>query len=86
MEKSREMAKLAVTALEDKKGEDIRVIDIREVSTIADYFVIASGSNVNQVQAMVDSVEETLGSVSYTHLDVYKRQLQICGCSRFMIH
>ena len=55
MEKSREMAKLAVTALEDKKGEDIRVIDIREVSTIADYFVIASGSNVNQVQAMVDS-------------------------------
>lgn len=46
--------------LEDKKGEDIRVIDIREVSVLADYFLIASGSNGNQVQAMADNVEESL--------------------------
>lgn len=57
---SKEMAKIAVTALEDKKGEDIRVIDISEVSVLADYFIIASGSNPNQVQALCDNVSETL--------------------------
>ena len=61
MDNSKEMVKLAVNALEDKKGEDIQIIDIREVSVLADYFLIASGSNTNQVQAMADNVEETLG-------------------------
>ena len=60
MSQTNEMVKLAITALEDKKGEDIRVIDIHEVSVLADYFLIASGSNGNQVQAMADNVEETL--------------------------
>ena len=40
MEQAKEMAKLAVTALEEKKAEDVKVIDIRDVSTIADYFII----------------------------------------------
>lgn len=57
---SREMAKTAITGLEDKKGEDIKVIDISNVSVMADYFIIASGKNRNQVQAMADSVEEEL--------------------------
>ncbi|MDO4268723.1 MAG: ribosome silencing factor [Eubacteriales bacterium] len=65
MEKAREMTKLAIQALEDKKGEDVRVIDIREVSVLADYFLIASGSNINQVQAMADNVEEALGKAGY---------------------
>ena len=47
---SREMATLAVAALEDKKGEEIRIIDISEVSVLADYFIIANGSNRSQVQ------------------------------------
>ena len=63
--KSKEMVKLAVQALEDKKGEDIKVIDITEVSVLADYFIIASGSNKNQVQALVDNVDETLGRAGY---------------------
>lgn len=58
---SREVAKLALAGLENKKGADIRVIDISEVSVMADYFLIASGSNRNQVQAMADNVEEMLG-------------------------
>ena len=58
---SKEMVKLAVQALEDKKGEDIKVIDITGVSVLADYFIIASGTNKNQVQALVDNVDETLG-------------------------
>lgn len=58
---SKEMAKLVIAALEDKKAEDIKVIDISEVSVIADYFIIANGTNRSQIQAMSDNVEETLG-------------------------
>ncbi|MCM1189030.1 MAG: ribosome silencing factor [bacterium] len=56
-----EAAKKAIEALEDKKAEDIRVIDISEVSVIADYFIIAGGNNRSQIQALCDNVEEKLG-------------------------
>ena len=65
MSKPLEMVKLAKTALEDKKAGDIKVIDISGVSVLADYFIIADGSNVNQVQAMVDNVDEVLGRAGY---------------------
>ena len=65
MNKSREMPRLAVQALEDKKGNDIQIIDIHEVSVIADYFIIASGNNPNQVKALADNVEDTLGRAGY---------------------
>ena len=65
IEQSKEMAKLACEALADKKGEDIRVIDISEVSVLADYFLIASGKNRNQLQALADEVEEKLGRAGY---------------------
>ncbi len=57
---SKEMAKIAYDALAEKKANDIKIIDISGVSVLADYFIIASGSNRNQVQAMVDSVQEDL--------------------------
>ncbi len=55
-----ELVKKAVDALSDKKAEDISVIDIRNVSTIADYFIIANGFNVNQLGAMQDAVDEAM--------------------------
>ncbi len=60
-EHSKEMVRLAIQALEDKKAEDIKVIDISEVSVLADYFIIASGTNRSQIQALTDNVEEQLG-------------------------
>ena len=57
---SNEMAKITIAALDDKKAKDIKVIDISNVSVMADYFIIASGTNRNQVQAMADCVEEKL--------------------------
>ena len=57
---AKEMAKLAVAALEDKKAVDVKVIDIEKISTLADYFIIASGTNRSQVQAMSEAVEEEL--------------------------
>ena len=65
MNESKKMALLAVEALEDKKAEDITIIDISKVSVLADYFIIADGSNRNQVQAMADSAEEALGRAGY---------------------
>ncbi len=62
---SKEMVKIAFQALDDKKAEDIRIIDISDVSVIADYFIIANGTNQNQVQALVDNVQEALFKVGY---------------------
>ena len=65
LKQSKEMAKKAFEALEDKKAKDIRILDISAVSVLADYFLIASGSNRNQVQAMVDNVEEKLHEAGF---------------------
>ena len=64
-QKALQMVKTAVEAMKDKKAEDVRVIDISNVSVMADYFIIAHGNNANQVQAIVDNVEEQLHKEGY---------------------
>ncbi len=66
MELSREMAKTACHALQEKKAEEVRVIEISEISPLADYFIIATGGSSNQIQAMVDAVDEELAKKGYT--------------------
>ena len=61
---ARELAKLIVHSLEEK-AEDIRIIDISKISTIADYFIIANGTNRNQVQALADNVGEDCHKAGY---------------------
>lgn len=70
MNHSVEMTKRAIEALEDKKAEDLSILDISEVSVLADYFLIASGNNRNQVQALADNVEEVLGKAGYAPKNV----------------
>ena len=70
---SRELAKQICEALADKKGEDIKILNISEVTVLADYFIIASGSNRNQVQAMADNVEETLGKLGHEPKQIENR-------------
>lgn len=65
MNQAKEMARLAYKALDERKGEDIKVIDISEISILADYFIIANGTNDSQVRALVESVEEELGKAGY---------------------
>lgn len=62
---SRNMAKIACNAISDKKGVDIRVIDISQISVLADYFIISNGSNESQVRAIVDNVEEQMYKAGY---------------------
>lgn len=59
-DRAKEIVKIAYKALDDKKAEDIKVIDISDISVIADYFVIANGTNSSQVEAMVDEVTDAL--------------------------
>ena len=59
-DRAKEIVKTAYKALDDKKAEDIKIIDISNVSVLADYFVIANGTNSSQVEAMVDGVTDEL--------------------------
>jgi len=55
-----DLVKAVKAALEDKKAEDITVLDIHEISSIADYFIIANGNNPNQLTAMQDACDEAM--------------------------
>lgn len=52
-----------IQALEDKKAENIQIIDISEISSVADYFIITNGNNPSQVQALADNVMEQLAKI-----------------------
>ncbi len=65
MSNAKEMVRLAVNALEEKKGNDITILDIQGVSVIADYFVIVSGDSERQTDALSDAVGEALGRAGY---------------------
>ncbi len=56
-----QLARAAVDVASDKKASDILLLDIRDVTTFADYFVICSGSNKRQLQAIADAIHEQLG-------------------------
>ena len=56
-----------IKALSDKKAENIKVIDISEISVIADALVIASGTNKKQIQAMSDETDDRLSRFGYSH-------------------
>lgn len=75
-----DLVKKIVEALEDKKAEDITVLDIGEVSSIADYFIIANGNNANQLTAMEDAVDEAM----YTN-GVHQKQVEGIGNSTWIL-
>jgi ribosome-associated protein len=56
------LARDIVDVLEDKKGEDIILMDIRDLTTFADYFVICSGGSRRTVNALADAVREDIKS------------------------
>lgn len=49
-----------VQILDDKKADDIVVMDVRSLTIIADYFIVASASNVNHVRTLSEEVQEKL--------------------------
>ena len=60
MKTAKELALLAARALADKKAKEIQALEIGDLTTLAEYFVIASGSSNTQINALVDNVEKVL--------------------------
>ena len=71
---SNKIAKRVYELLDEKKAIDIKIIDISKISVIADYFIIAGGSNERQVKALADNVEESLGKegIEPKHIEGYQ--------------
>lgn len=65
MEQAKKMAGIVFHALEDKKGEDIAVLEISQISVIADYFIICTGTSDSQIQALVENVDEKMHKNGY---------------------
>lgn len=55
-----EEVKLALVCAADKKAFDLRALDLREIASFTEFFIIASGANQRQVQAIADEIEEQL--------------------------
>lgn len=55
-------------AIDDKKGNDTRVLDISNLTTIADYFVIVSGNSSLQAQAIADGIDEKMSENNYDRI------------------
>lgn len=55
---SKKLADLIVDALDDVKGQDIVKLDVRDMTTVTDYMIIASGTSNRHVQALVENVAE----------------------------
>ena len=71
---SYETAIAAVKAIDGKKGLDIQVIKIRDISVLADYMVIATGNSSTHVKALADEVEYRLdeAGISVSHIEGYR--------------
>ena len=57
---AKEIIAVAVKALDDKKGKDLKVLFTADQTTLADYFIICTGTSNTQVRALAEAVEEAL--------------------------
>lgn len=62
-----DVARAAAQAAYDKKGEDVQVLDLTELSDVCDYFVLATGTNNRQVDSIVDEIEEKVAEACGEH-------------------
>lgn len=69
-----ELAKEAAKILNDKKGEDIRILRIEDISSLSDYFVFATGTSNTHVNALADEMEFQLKHLGETphHVEGYR--------------
>ena len=56
----KELAIIAAKALDEKKGKEISAIEVTELTTLADYFVICTGTSNTQINALCDAVEKAM--------------------------
>lgn len=81
--------RIAVSALKDRKAQDLRVLDLSEVSEFTDYFLIATGGSERQVRAIADAVSESLRSAGTRplHVEGYEHGLWVLmDYGDFLVH
>lgn len=84
-----ELAKKVAALLDAKKAKDVEAIDIHGLTTIGDYFVVASGSSTSQTKALADEVEEKLSQlgVEPKRVEGYNsRRLDLLDYSDVIVH
>ena len=69
---SLDLCKKIVSVLDEKKGSDIIILDISEISVLSDYFVLVSADNVRQLDALKDALKDALEEA--VHLDNRKAE------------
>ncbi len=69
-----QLARVAAHGADDKKAKAVRILDIRSISSVADFFVLCSGTSSTHVRAIADNVEESLTSqgLSLHHMEGYQ--------------
>lgn len=65
-----EELKIIFNAIEEKQGEEIKVIDVREITSLTDYFIITNGKNTNQIDAICESIKTELNKKDVFSLNV----------------
>lgn len=79
----------AVAAAREKQASEVRVLDLRPVSSFTDYFVILTGSSQRQVHALVDAIVTRLKQegVAVTHIEGYSHgEWVLIDCSDLVVH
>ena len=68
-----EKVKVIADALDDKKGKRIKALEVGKLTSISDYFVIASGGSASQVKALADNVCEKMSEkgFEFAHMEGY---------------
>ncbi|MBE5935647.1 MAG: ribosome silencing factor [Lachnospiraceae bacterium] len=61
----KDMVNIAYGAVDEKKGHNIKVLDVSELTTIADYFILVTGTSTSQITALQDNVYKKLGDMGY---------------------
>ena len=87
----KEIADIAMAALEEKKAENVKVIDVSKLTPVADYFVLATASNPNQLSALTDNVDEKLTKAGVEIKSVEGRPREnsnwiLIDCTSVIIH
>jgi ribosome-associated protein len=71
---STDSARLAALSADEKKGKEVKILDIRSISTVADYFVICTGTSTTHTRAIADNIEEKLSllGLKLHHMEGYE--------------
>jgi len=89
LELNQEQVKKAVEIIEEKKGYDISILNLKEISFVTDYFIIVSANSTTQVKAITDNLEEKLPDAGIPILRVEGRaeaRWVLVDCGDIVIH